>query len=193
MPNLDFYSAHDDHEPIVELVFQSREFRVFEMHSKPDREIVEITGAAHLKEHFRFESWTNAPTIHLQLLAVSSGGLPTFRRINLKPGALGNATFRYSCEGWGLIQLYLETPRDGYLRNSHTNHFSPKGASGWAEVDTAGKQSPTSWDWSEVQNASRRLNSFIRRHAVEKIGSRPILPIAQELRTKGLTFLPLSG
>jgi hypothetical protein len=193
MPNLDFYSAHCDHEPIVEYVFESQEFRVFELDSKPDSETVEITCASHLKECFGFSSWTDAPTIRLQLLVVSSGGQPTFRRINLKPGALGNATFRYSCEGWGLIQFYMEAPRDGYLRNSHTNHFSPKKAVAWADVDKSGKQTPADWNWTEVQRASRRLNSFISRRAVEKVGSRPILPSALELRTKGTIFLPLLG
>lgn len=196
MPNLDFYAALGDHEPIVRHVFEFCEFPVFEMYSEPDNEIAEVTSLAHLKKHFAFESWVNAPTMNLQLLAlaVASGGLPTLRRINLKPDALGNATFRYSCEGRGAYPTLLEeTPCDRYLRNSHKNHFSPKGAAGWAEVATSGKQSPSHWNWTEVQNASQRLNSFVRRHSVERVGSCPILPIARELRAKGLTFLALLG
>jgi hypothetical protein len=39
------------------------------------------------------------------LYVLGSGPEPVTRRIDLRPGnILGSATFRYQCEGWGLIQ-----------------------------------------------------------------------------------------
>ena len=189
MPNLDFYSANDDHEPIVDFVCSCGQFRLFEMYSKPDCEISEFTTIQQFRKHFGFEQWENAPCVLLQLYAVDSGGEARFEQIELKPGALGDAKFRYGCVGWGLIQLYLENPRKGHLRASHTNHNSEKRALAWADTCKDKLGEPSHWYWKEVESTSRRLNSFIRRLSVEKDKSRPILPIAIKLRDAGLKFV----
>lgn len=99
------------------------------------------------------------------------------RRYELNPGALGDATFRFACEGWGLIQLFLRTPRDGQLPVSHTNHNSAARARAWAPTYPE-LGDPDLWDWRQVARASRRLNRHIQGLAVAKDGSRPVLPAA---------------
>jgi hypothetical protein len=189
MPNLDFYAADEDYDPIVGFVFSDEKFRVFESYSRPDQELVEIKSREHFWEHFSPELSHKNTSILLQLFAIGGGGQPLFHRIKLKPGALGDAKFRFACEGWGLIQLYLEFPKQKMLRASHTNHNSEKRAYAWAGTRQDQLGSPAKWLWREIERASRQLNAFIRRLSVEKVGSRPVLPTAQRLRDAGLKFI----
>jgi hypothetical protein len=115
---------------------------------------------------------------HLALIVIGSGPEPIARRIEFLPGVHPDATFRYCCEGWGLIQLYCGgSAGTQELRWSHTNHNTQKRASAWA---AAGPRlgDPLQWNWPAVTNVSGRLNRAIRRMAVDKISSRPVLPHA---------------
>ncbi len=173
MPNLDFYASGQDHRDILDFVFGSDEFRVFELTSRPDREIVEFSRADEVSSHYGTEE-----SMLLQLLPIQSQGSAVFRKHALVPGALGAATFRSVCEGWGLIQLYLENPRQNQLRPSHTNHNSPARALRWAPTYPE-LGDPNLWQWPEVLRSSRRLVRGISKLAVSKCGSRPILKHAQ--------------
>jgi hypothetical protein len=95
-------------------------------------------------------------------------------QIRLDPKATGGATSREAVTGWGLIQLYLGGLSQRGLVHSHTNHNSEARARKWS--DTIGNLGAVdAWDWKAVTSASRRLNARIRRHAVSKVGSRPVL------------------
>jgi hypothetical protein len=123
------------------------------------------------------------------LFVVGSGPEPAARRIDFHPGARGDTTFRYCCEGWGLIQLYYGgSVGTQELRWSHTNHNTEKRASAWAPtVPRLGD--PAAWNWAAVTGASGKLNRAIRRMAVSKIGSRPVLPHAgQFIAQAGLQY-----
>lgn len=140
---------------------------MFEAHSEPDRRLREFRTAAEVPD--------GTSGRHLMLYAIGSGPEPVASRIRLEPGALGDATFRYSCEGWGLVQLLYGGPVDGQeLRWSHTNHNTEKRASRWAETYPEFGD-PSRWDRPAVTRASGALNRAIRRMAVNKIGSRPVL------------------
>lgn len=181
MPNLDFYASGQDHRNVLDLVFSSGEFRVFELTSKPDQKIVEFSQAEEVFSHYAREQ-----SLLLQLLPIQSQGTALFQRHSLNAGALGSATFRYVCEGWGLIRLYLESPRQNKLRPSHTNHNSLARALRWAPT-YPDLGDPTLWQWSKVLRSSRRLLRGISHLAVSKRGSRPILEHAQ---LSGAQLLP---
>jgi hypothetical protein len=58
----------------------------------------------------------------------------------------------------------------------------------WADV-YAGLGDPGRWDWDAITSASKRLNQSIRKLAVDKLGSHPVLPSAAELISRnGMTF-----
>ena len=117
---------------------------------------------------------------HLMLFATGSGPEPVARRIDFVPGVAEQGTFRYTCEGWGLIQLFYGGPQGTLeLRWSHTNHNTQKRAAAWAATLTRLGE-PAAWDWATVTSASGKLNRVIRRMAVDKISSRPVLPHAAE-------------
>jgi hypothetical protein len=173
MPNLDFYAADDDRIAVLDAVFDLGLFRVFEAYSEPDRG---------LREFHAPEAVPDGPSgRHLELYALGSGPRAHGPAHDLHPGALGAATFRYSCEGWGLIQLHFEgVVGEQELRWSHTNHNTEKRASKWAGASPE-LGDPALWNWAAVTSASGMLNRVIRRMAVSKIGSHPVLPQAGQL------------
>lgn len=169
MPNLDFYAADEDWSAVLRTVFELGLFRVFESGSRHDHQLREFRALDKVPadQHGR----------HLQLLVVGAGPEPVAERINFVPGVV-DATFRYTCEGWGLIQLdYGGLFGTEELRWTHTNHNSEKRASAWAgTIRRLGD--PAAWDWPAVTSASSKLNRAIRRMAVDKIGPHPVLPHA---------------
>lgn len=181
VPNLDFYAADDDWFGVLESVFDLGLFRVFESHSEPDCELREFQAATDVPDGPRGR--------HLALFVVGAGPEPTARRIDFLPGVSDDTTFRYCCEGWGLIQLhYGGSIRAQELRWSHTNHNTEKRASAWATT-TPRLGDPAAWNWAAVTGASGKLNRVIRRMAVSKIGSHPVLPhAAQFIAQAGLQY-----
>jgi hypothetical protein len=173
VPNLDFYAIEDDQKAVLDVVFDLVVFRVFEAYSEPDSQLREFRSADEIPEDPR--------GAHVMLYAAGSGPEPLSQRIDLRPDALGNAKFRYRCQGWGLIQLHFGTRLgDGELRWSHTNHNTGARAAKWAgTLPELGD--PTVWDWVSVRKASDQLNRNIRTLAITKIGSHPVLPRAAEL------------
>jgi hypothetical protein len=172
VPNLDFYAAEDDWSAVLEIVFDLGLFRVHESDSEPDCELRVFENAAEVSADRRGR--------HVALFVVGAGPEPVARRITFLPGVAGDATFRYTCEGWGLIQLRYGGPIGAQqLRWSHTNHNSEKRASAWAAAAPA-LGDPAAWNWAAVTSASGKLNRAIRRMSVDKIGSHPVLPHAAE-------------
>lgn len=187
MPNCDFYAANLDHRAILEWLLANGECDIYELNSRPGMETVLFEKPQDFEKTYQFSEWEAIPSgMHLQLYVRKAKGSVGHRRIELKHAPPEKA-FRYTTQGWGLIQLYLEAPRKGILQASHTNHNSETRAKNWRDtISDMGE--PEDWDWAEVTSFSRRLNTFIRKLAVDKIGSRPILPGANQL--SGITLWP---
>jgi hypothetical protein len=187
MPNCDFYAAGADHKAVLEFVLSQGDSDIYELCSRFDKPLRQFRSLADFEEHFSIVDWAAgaADTIYLQLYPHGAGGSFYSRRIELNPKRCAGATFRYEAQGWGLVQLYLEPPREGRLCESHTNHNSPKRAAAWSNT-IRDLGDPSAWDWQRVSSFSRRLNRFIHSIAVAKAGSRVILPYAAELQKQGV-------
>ncbi|MBP2478241.1 hypothetical protein JOF53_007113 [Crossiella equi] len=173
MPNLDFYAAADDWPAVLATVFDLGLFRVLEADSAPGRDLREF--------HTADEVPSGRASHHLALFVTGSGPGPLAARIDFAPGAHPDASFRYTCEGWGLVQLQYGGPFGVRgLTLSHTNHNTAKRAAAWAATLTR-LGDPEDWDWAKVTSASGRLNRAIRRLAVAKTGPHPVLPGAARL------------
>src|SRR4051794_15095848 len=104
MPTCDFYALAPDSEAILDFVFSNPEWRLLEAYSEPDQELRTFTSLGDVTSVFDL----TRQHVQLMLHAPEMRGHVAADRINLKPGAAGNATFRYSVGGWGLIQLLFE-------------------------------------------------------------------------------------
>lgn len=154
---------------MIDVVFELDQFRVFESYSEPGHELREFSAAVEV------------PRSGLMLFVKGTGPEPLARRIDFASDAVSGKQFRYECEGWGLIQLDYGGPVRGQeLRWTHTNHNTAARAAVWAAtIPRLGE--PAAWDWAAITKGSSRLNRRIRRMAVGKIGSHPVLPHAHRL------------
>ncbi|MBK8344680.1 MAG: hypothetical protein IPL12_16140 [Bacteroidetes bacterium] len=95
---------------------------------------------------------------------------------NLDPKRCNGHTYRYSTDGWGLIQLYFGGIRNGELHQSHIGHFNEKGALKWEGTNKTNGL-VNLWDWTEIQVTSRKLKYYIHNKlAARKIDSIGVLP-----------------
>lgn len=187
MPNCDFYAVPEDWLQIVQFIFTNDGWILYELSSEFDAKVRAFRSLDAVKAILR----PDHESYEFQLYSPAMGGRVEFRKITLRPGAIPGKTFRYSTEGWGLIQFYVHQPRDGKLRPCHTNHNSVRRAETWAPVrDVQVAAGPDDWNWRHVSSMSNRLNRYIRKLGVAKRGSRAILPAAQlGLESGRLQFL----
>jgi hypothetical protein len=191
MPNCDFYATPEDHAELLAWLFAETGCRVFELYSDFGKPLREFESPQGVLSQFQRCYSTGAPwdTVCLQLFVVGAG--PAFfpRRIDLNPKYCEGATFRFVAEGWGLIQLYLSDARIAPTESSHTNHNSKKRAEAWAPTSD-NPAGPAEWDFERITSFSSRLNRQIKKRAVGKLGSRPVLPGAMKVWQSGLPLSP---
>ena len=189
MPNCDFFAFGDDHRVILEHIFEAMPCRIFELSSRRGIGLAEFECLSGFEQHFSISDWSlgRHSTLHLQIYAEGAGGslqLPKMaNRMEAHDPSADKSTFCYKPNGWGLIQLYLQSPRDDFLGNSHTNHNSEKRANNWSQTYPE-YGDPSDWNWDVVNSFSRKLNRFIRKCAIHKQGSRAVLPCAAEFMAK---------
>jgi hypothetical protein len=189
MPNCDFYATPEDHLGLLQWLFAEETCRVYELASVFGEPLRCFNSAEEVATASGWSARKQGTAALLQLYVLGAGPPFRARRIRLDPAACGGATFRYEADGWGLVQLYLEVPRRDQLRNSHTNHNSQTRAQTWAHtVSQLGD--PAQWDFARITSFSSRLNREIRKRAVARIGSRPVLPGALKLWDANMSLVP---
>ena len=194
MPNLDFYAVDDDLRKVMDIVFAQPGCRVFESHSAFGRELVEFTDARQLnamldaRDPGQKGGWTL-----LRIVPPGAMDLARMKRIALKPEHCDGHTFRYGISGWGLIDLHIGGQGAKGLVHSHFNHNSHVRARAW-QATYPDLGDVEDWDWKAVASLSSAINRAVRKLAVGKIGSRPVLPQAQAAIAAGceLRELPLA-
>ena len=81
-------------------------------------------------------------------------------RISLNPEACQGATYRFCCEGWGVIYAYLPVARPVGIApfiSANSEKRAMARASTYPKWD-----SPESWDWDAVNRHLRRLRRALR-------------------------------
>lgn len=193
MPNCDFYATPEDHEGLLAWLLAEGACEVHELGSDFGQPLRRFRSAGEVLAQFerRYPNGRKWRALHLQLYVLGAGPPFVPRRVSLDPQACDGATFRYTAEGWGLVQLYLSALPEGdtRLEDSHTNHNTLKRAQTWSstvpELGDVG-----AWDFGKITAFSSRLNREIRKRGVAKIGSRAILPGALKLWNAGVAMGP---
>jgi hypothetical protein len=183
MANLDFYAVREDIKSVVEFLTHETDVRLFESYSEYGEELREFADFDDLCRVFDvgIDRHGNGLAILLQLWSPSVMQSIDIRRIDLDPKKCDGHTYRYSIEGWGLIQLYLGGAHERSITSSHYGHNSQKRAEKWAHADGV--------NWDALKKLSNRIQYHIRqRLAVAKVPGRPILPAAYQLLQNGFAF-----
>ena len=181
MPNCDYFALGSDFTQVLDFIFAESGCRVFEAYSPFNEELVEFRTTPEVIARYGSEmSPQGNGGVFLQLLAPGSGEVVVERL------GTGAETFRYAASGWGMIQMQFGHVAKGRLFSSHTNHNTMKRALLWEPHNRARLGSALAWDWPLVAKTSGRINRFIRKLGVSKLGSRIILPEAARQISAGI-------
>ena len=169
-------------------IFKETDLQIFDLAApfgqkvKEYKSIVDITSSFDLKNE-------KSHAIHFQLWSPQFKGDPIFNRVELNPKHCEGHSFRFSTEGWGLIQLYLGGIKGPYLKHSHIGHFNQKGALKWEGVNHLNGKVDL-WDWKAIKKTSDRLKYMLdKKLAVQRKGSYGVLMGAAQLQHQGITLI----
>lgn len=183
--NYNFFADKADKLEILEFIFKDTDLHVYDLGSPYGQEICEYKTVDEISSKFDLDNGDKFANT-FQLWTPRHKGKPIFRKVDLDPKRCKGHTFRYSTEGWGLIQLYFGGIKNNELNQSHIGHQSEKRALAWEDISNVNGR-VSSWDWTEIQVTSRKLKYQIHNKlATRKIGSLGVLSGADKLETQGL-------
>jgi len=183
--NYNFFADKADKLEILEFIFKETDLRVYDLGSPYGQEICQYNTVEEISSKFDLENGDKF-AVTFQLWTPRHKGKPIFRKVELDPKHCKGHTFRYTTEGWGLIQLYLGGLKNNELKHSHIDHWNEKGALKWENTNHV-NEPVSSWDWTEIQATFRKLKYHIlNKLATRKIGSFGVLNGADKLSKKGI-------
>ncbi len=191
MSNCDFYATIEDHELILNQLFEENNCEIYELSSDFEKPLKQFSNTEEVLAEFS-RSYPNGkkwPSVYLQIYVVDCGFKFTPNKVALSPEKCEGFKYRYNADNFGLIQLYLEAPTKKGLSNSHTNHNTRKRAERWARTPEEIIEIE-SCDFSKISQFSSKLNRFIIKNSVAKVSSRPVLSGALGLWNEGINLNP---
>ena len=181
----DFFATKSDKINLLDFIFKETDLRLFDLASSYGQEVSEYKSTEEIALKFDLENGGQS-SMTFQLWTQRFGGDILFRKIELNPKHCNGYTFRYSTDGWGLIQLYFGGQKDNILFCSHIGHFNEKGALKW-EDNNHFNGKVDKWIWKEIEKTSRKLKNQIHNKAsVRKIGQYSVLPGADKISNEGI-------
>ncbi|MNK52713.1 hypothetical protein D3C87_716550 [compost metagenome] len=185
--NYNFFADKTDKLEILEFIFKETDLYVYDLGSSYGQEICQYKTVDEISSKFDLDNGDKF-AVTFQLWAPRHKGKPIFRKVDLDPKHCKGHTFRYSTEGWGLIQLYFGGIKNNELSQSHIGHFNEKGALKWEETNKVNGL-VSLWDWTEILATSRKLKYQIHNKlTTRKIGSFGVLTGADKLEKQGIFF-----
>jgi hypothetical protein len=156
----DFLADKQTKIEILEFIFKETDLRVFDLSSSYGQEICEYKSVDEVTKKFDLVNGDKF-AVTFQLWSPKFKGDILFRKVTLDPKHCNGHSFRYSTDGWGLIQLYLGGIKHDKQNESHIGHFNEKGALD-RESTTTFNGKVSNWDWTEIQKTSRTLKQKIQ-------------------------------
>lgn len=184
MPNFGFFASDSDIPLVTEYLLASGG-KIFDTKSEINELPVEFLSTAEILEHHKNSIY------HCLSIAVwypPGKGKVLFTRIDLSNNLKYKIGDFYHCtEGWALIFIHFggTDQKSRILSASNLSVNSEKRALGWEQTITR-LGAVSDWDWRAIEKYSRAFSYHIaKKLAVEKIGAKPVLPGAFELRKDG--------
>lgn len=182
-----FFADEKDKIEILNFILHETDLQIFDMGSSYGQEISEYRATSEIVSRFDLRNGGKF-SVTFQLYSPRFKGDLVFRKVKLDPKRCNGHTFRYSTEGWGLIQLSFGGVKNNELNQSLIGHQSQKRAMMW-ERNHSMLGRVSKWDWTEVEITSRKLKNQIHHNmAKRKIGSFGVLDGADKLEEQGIKF-----
>ncbi|HKY51274.1 MAG TPA: hypothetical protein VJP45_08455 [Candidatus Limnocylindria bacterium] len=185
MPWRRFYAGRRDLLRFLALVLAEPDVEILETYSVPDRELRRFPDLAALEAEpmIGVDRPGTGAAVQLALWSRAVATAPRLSRIDLRPGAVPGATFRFTVDSPALFWLNCGGRGDAALSASALGWFTRSEA----ERKFAGSVPLDSVIWPAHQRLGRRLRALIERDlAVGRSGDLPVLAEAMELRRAGL-------
>lgn len=186
----DFFADETDKIEVLNFIFRETDLQVFDHASAYGQKISEYKTTEEIVSKFDLRNGDKF-AVTFQLWTPRLKGDLIFRKVDLDPKRCNGHTFRYSTDGWGLIQLYFGGVKHNELNLSHIGHQSEKRALAWSSNHPEMGQ-VEKWDWREVEKVARGLKYQIHNKMTKrKIGSVGILVGADKLEEQGIKLRDL--
>ena len=183
----DFFADKDDKIEILDFIFRETDLQVFDLGSPYGQKISQYKTTEEIVSKFDLHNGDKF-AVTFQLWTPGFKGDLVFRKVELDPKRCGGHTFRYSTDGWGLIQLYFGGVKNSELNRSHIGHQSQKRAIAW-ETNHLDLGPVSKWDWDEVEKVAHGLKHQIHNKMTKrKIESVGVLAGAHKLEEQGIKF-----
>jgi hypothetical protein len=182
----DFFADKDDKIEILNFIFNETDLKIFDSDSSFGHEVNEYKTTDDIISKFDLANGGQF-AISFQLYTTRFKGQVIFRKVDLDPKRCNGHTFRYSTNGWGLIQLYFGGIKNNELNRSHIGHQSEKRALTW-ESNHKEMGLVKNWDWKEVEQTGRKLKNQINKMENRKIDTFGVLVGADKLEGQGIKF-----
>jgi hypothetical protein len=114
----DFYADKTDKLSILDFILSETDLQVFDLSSAFGEEICEYKNTDEIAAKFDLANGDRF-AVTFQLWTPRHKGKPALRKIDLDPKRCNGHTFRYSTDGWGMIQLYFGGIKNNILSQSH--------------------------------------------------------------------------
>lgn len=178
MANLDFYSTRNDQLKLLDFIFSELNFRVFQSYSDFDKEIEEYKTSKEIDEKYNvgIDIHGNGHNCLFQLWSPTIMEKLEIRKIDLDKKT--GHKFRYTVEGFALVQLYLGGKHDNFISLSHIGSNSETRARNWGYTSGV--------NWENHKKEIAKLCNYIKRDSKVKAGSRIVMQEAIKLAKEGL-------
>jgi hypothetical protein len=181
----DFFADRADKIEILDFILNETDLHVYDLGSPYGQEICQYKTVGEISSKFDLDNGGKF-AVTFQLWTPRHKGKPLFRKIGLDPKHCNEHSFRYSTDGWGLIQLYFGGLKNNELNQSHIGHFNEREALKNESLTTFNGK-VNDWDWAEIQATSRKLKYQIHNKlATRKNGSFGVLTGANNLVKQGI-------
>lgn len=151
---------------MAEAIFAKPGAAVAEVYSEVEQETLHFHSPAELCAYAARLEAEGASEVLLAVHYPDMGGHFAPSRIALDPAKCGGLTYRYVCEGWGVIRVYLRLS-SGQGLDSNVSVNSQKRAEKWQRHYPA-FGSPDAWHWDAVGRHERRLIRVLKKVAAQE-------------------------
>ncbi|NVI81844.1 MULTISPECIES: hypothetical protein [Janthinobacterium] len=151
---------------MAEAIFAKPGAAVAQAYSEAERETLHFHSPAELCAYAARLEAEGASDVLLAVHYQDMAGHFAPRRIALDPAQCGGLTYRYVCEGWGVIRVYLRLS-SGKGLDSHVSVNSQKRAEKWQRHYPAFGPADA-WDWAAVGRHERRLIRVLKTVAAQE-------------------------
>lgn len=177
MANLDFFSVKEDQVNLLNYIFANTHFSVFESSSDFDKNLRHFKTTEELMENCKLglDNFGYGTSVTLQLWQKNIDKESFIKKIDLNKST--GHSFRYSLQGFGLIQLYFGGIYKNMITSSHFGSFEEKGA---LKHGFNGNL-----DWMLLKKEFNIIANYIKRDSKIKAGSMIVMKKAHALGKSG--------